>query len=96
MAWIKTIKYEEADENLKEILMKTRMNYPPEYDLPTVTENAAHPLNESIVESHTLMPTALYHSFSAFSAMMHADLPLTRRQHEMIATMVSVTNDCFY
>jgi len=27
---------------------------------------------------------------------MSPDLPLSRRQHEMIATMVSVTNDCFY
>jgi len=27
---------------------------------------------------------------------MAADLPLTRAQHEMIATVVSATNDCFY
>jgi len=28
--------------------------------------------------------------------MMSPDLPLERRQHEMIATMVSIENDCFY
>jgi len=27
---------------------------------------------------------------------MAPDLPLQRRQHEMIATMVSVTNKCHY
>jgi uncharacterized peroxidase-related enzyme len=42
------------------------------------------------------MPDALYHSFKAFSSMMAPDLPLSRRQHEMVATMVSLTNDCFY
>ncbi|HLM00905.1 MAG TPA: hypothetical protein VK400_07595 [Pyrinomonadaceae bacterium] len=93
MAWIKTIKFEEAGENLREILMKTRMNYPREYATPV---EKASSVNESIVDSHTLIPDALYHAFSTFSALMSPDLPLTRRQHEMIATMVSATNDCFY
>jgi hypothetical protein len=38
----------------------------------------------------------MFHSFAAFGAMMAPDLPLRREQHEMIATMVSVTNRCFY
>jgi hypothetical protein len=38
----------------------------------------------------------MFHSFSAFGAMMSPNLPLVREQHEMIATMVSVTNRCFY
>lgn len=93
MAWIKTIKFEDADENLKEILMKTRMSYPQEYG---GAQPAAIPLDESIVDSHTLIPDALYHAFMNFSALMSPDLPLERRQHEMIATVVSNTNDCFY
>ncbi|HQU84892.1 MAG TPA: hypothetical protein PKY59_17265 [Pyrinomonadaceae bacterium] len=93
MAWIKTIPFDEADDKLKEILMKTRMSYPQEYASPAPKASA---INESIVDSHTLIPDALYHSFSAFSAMMSPELPLERRQHEMIATMVSVTNDCHY
>ena len=32
----------------------------------------------------------------ASHSLMSPDLPLSRRQHEMIATMVSVTNRCFY
>lgn len=93
MAWIKTIPFEEADEKLQEILMKTRMSYPQEYATPAASASS---LNESIVDSHTLIPEALYHAFMTFSALMSPDLPLSRRQHEMIATMVSETNDCFY
>ena len=93
MAWIKTIKFEDADENLQKILMETRMSYPQEYAGP---QPAAIPLDESIVDSHTLIPNALFHAFSTFSALMSPDLPLERRQQEMIATLVSVTNDCFY
>ena len=93
MAWIKAIPFEEADENLKRILMETRASYPPEYATPAPKASA---IDESIVDSHTLIPEALKHSFMAFSAMMSPDLPLERRQHEMIATLVSETNDCFY
>ena len=93
MAWIKTIPFEEADENLQQILMQTRTAYPQEYATPTPKFSN---LNGSIVDSHTLIPDALFHAFSTYSALMSPDLPLKRRQHEMIATMVSVTNDCFY
>lgn len=93
MAWIKTVKFEDADEKLQKILMETRMSYPQEYAMPAEKASA---INESIVDSHTLIPDALFHAFSTFSALMSPDLPLERRQHEMIATMVSVTNDCHY
>jgi hypothetical protein len=93
MAWIKTIKFEEADEKLQKILMETRSTYPSEYATPAPRASS---LNESIVDSHTLIPEALYHAFMTYSSLMSPDLPLERRQHEMIATMVSVTNDCFY
>jgi hypothetical protein len=93
MAWIKTVKFEEADDRLREVLMKTRMSYPQEYATPA---SRASLIDESIVDSHTLIPDALHHAFMTFSALMSPELPLERRQHEMIATMVSVTNDCHY
>lgn len=93
MAWIKTVSFEEADEKLKEILMKMRMSYPQEYATPAPKASS---INESIVDSHTLIPDALFHAFATFGALMSPELPLGRRQHEMIATMVSVTNDCHY
>jgi hypothetical protein len=73
-----------------------RSLYPIEYATPVHAVSPADSEAAGIVMSHTLMPQALYHSFSAFGAMMSPDLPLTRAQHEMIATMVSVTNRCFY
>lgn len=93
MAWIRTIRFDDADESLQEILRVTRRAYPQEYATPTPVTSM---INESIIDSHTLIPDALFHAFSTFSALMSPDLPLERRQHEMIATMVSHTNDCFY
>jgi hypothetical protein len=69
-----------------------RALYPGEYATPTgITDEAG-----SIVASHSLIPDALYHAFATFGVLMSPDLPLTRRQHEMITTVVSVTNRCFY
>lgn len=93
MAWIETIKPQEADDNLRELMAKVCSMYPKEYETKVRT---ASPIDESIVESHTLIPPALYHIFAGYAEMLSPDLPLTRRQHEMIATMVSVTNDCHY
>jgi hypothetical protein len=93
MAWIKTVKFEEADDRLREVLMKTRMSYPQEYGMPAP---AIPGLDESIIDSHSLIPDALHHAFMNFAVLMSPELPLERRQHEMIATMVSVTNDCYY
>ncbi len=93
MAWIKTIPFEEADDNLRNMLMELRQTYPSEYATSTVEQTGTE---ESIIESHTLIPDAMYHAFAEFSVLMSPDLPLERRHHEMIATMVSLTNDCFY
>jgi hypothetical protein len=51
---------------------------------------------DSIVNAHTLVPKALEHVFSALREMYDPALPLSRRQHETIATVVSLLNDCFY
>jgi len=90
MTWIRTIPMEDADEKLRRLMEAQRAMYPKEYATPS------SPGGDSVVASHTLMPDALYHIFSAFGAMMGAGLPLSRTQHEMIATMVSVENRCFY
>ena len=90
MTWIRTIRMEDADEQLRRMMEAQRAMYPKEYASPV------SPGGDSVVVSHTLMPDALFHIFSAFGAMMASDLPLSRAQHEMIATMVSVVNRCFY
>lgn len=93
MAWIKTIPLAEAEGRLLELLMKQRELYPAEYAQRVVDASKS---GESIIESHTLIPDAMFHAFSTFGALMSPDLPLERRQHEMIATVVSVTNRCQY
>ena len=93
MAWIKTVPFDEADDKLRGMLMELRSKYPREYATPTSDVTGTE---ESIIESHTLIPDAMYHAFAAYSSLMSPDLPLERRQHEMIATMVSAANDCFY
>lgn len=93
MAWIKTIKPEDAEGDLLELLGKVRSTYPKEYG---TVHPSTIPVDESIIESHTLIPDAMYHAFMLLSGLLRDDLPLERRQHEMIATIVSETNDCFY
>lgn len=94
MTWIKTVLPEEADDALRRAYEDQLALYPTEYQTPV------HPVGggqtSSIVASHSLIPDALYHAFSTYGSLMSPDLPLTRRQHEMIATMVSETNRCRY
>ena len=94
MTWIHTIPPEDADDALRRAYEAQKELYPIEYATPM------HPVaggqTSSIVSSHSLLPDVLYHAFSTFGALMSPDLPLQRRQHEMIATMVSEKNRCKY
>jgi alkylhydroperoxidase family enzyme len=94
MTWIRTVPLAQADEKLRQAIAGEQALYPKEYATPV------HPSpdggSSDIVASHTLIPEALYHAFATFGALMSPDLPLSRRHHEMIATMVSVTNRCVY
>ena len=83
----------DSDEKLRKAIEAEQLLYPKEYAQPVHPDDAG---GASIVGSHTLIPDALYHAFATFGALMSPDLPLSRRQHEMIATMVSVTNRCVY
>jgi hypothetical protein len=98
MTWIRTIPFpevpkSEADTKLRHAMEAQRSLYPIEYATPV------HPADgggAQIVASHSLIPEALYHAFATFGVLMSPDLPLSHRQHEMITTMVSVTNRCVY
>ena len=93
MTWIKTVRMDE-DERVKKAIEDERKLYPAEYRTPAPAVDRGEA--ESITASHSLIPDALFHSFSAFGAMLSPDLPLKRHQHEMIATIVSITNRCHY
>ena len=93
MTWIKTVAMGAASEELKRAIEAQKKLYPAEYASPV------HPTGDGtsdIVASHSLIPEALEHAFATFGALMSPDLPLSRRQHEMITTVVSVTNRCHY
>jgi hypothetical protein len=93
MTWIKTVSVDESEE-VRKAVESQRDLYPIEYATPV------HPTPDGetagIVASHSLIPEALYHAFATFGALMSPDLPLNRRRHEMITTVVSVTNRCHY
>jgi hypothetical protein len=93
MTWIKTVLMED-DARVEKAMLAQRAVYPIEYATPVHPENNGE--SSSIVASHSLIPDALFHAFSTFGALMSPELPLQRRQHEMIATMVSVANRCVY
>lgn len=93
MTWIRTVPMAEAEETLRQAIEAQRAMYPAEYAEPV------HPTGDGtseIVASHSLIPAALHHAFATFGALMSPDLPLTRRQHELITTVVSATNRCHY
>jgi hypothetical protein len=93
MTWIRTIPLAEADEKLRRTIEAQRALYPQEYATPVQPTADG---TSGIVASHSLIPDALHHAFATFGVLMSPALPLTRRQHEMITTMVSVTNRCRY
>lgn len=93
MTWIKTVPMSEASEELIRVVAEQQKLYPAEYAQPV------HPTGDGtsgIVASHSLIPEALHHAFATFGALMSPGLPLTRRQHELITTVVSATNRCHY
>lgn len=94
MTWIQTVPYADADDALRRAVEMQRALYPVEYATPV------HPVGggemSEIVASHSLIPEALYHAFATFGVLMSPELPLSRREHEMITTLVYETNRCKY
>lgn len=81
MAWIKTIRVEEATGPLKR-----------HYD--AAIERAGKVWN--IVSSMSLKPELLRTSIQLYKTLMHGPSGLARASREMIAVVVSRANDCYY
>jgi hypothetical protein len=96
MPWIETIPPGRAHPHLARLYAELYVLYPPEYrqEVPAVTRPDGSA--DSIVAAHSLLPEVMLHTFSTHAKLISAELPLTRRQHEMIATLVSTLNRCFY
>ena len=96
MTWIRTIPPQEADPELRRVYETLRGLYPPEYHVENEALKRPDGSSDSIVAAHSLLPDAMFHVMSAHAALIQPDMPLTRRQQEMISTVVSALNGCFY
>jgi len=81
MAWIKTIEPEEATGELKQ-----------EYD--AALSRAGKVFN--ILKVQSLSPAALKASMEMYRVTMFGPSGLSRAEREMLATVVSWANHCFY
>jgi hypothetical protein len=98
MTWIRVDQPGPHNPRLAKAVALGRAGYPPEYSPEAQLQSRmpAAVANESIVMSHSLIPDALGHIFAGYAAMLSDELPLSRRQHELIAASVSALNRCFY
>lgn len=98
MPWIKTRKPGPDAPELRSAMAEGMAGYPAEYSRPPSSDYPLPPAvaGESIVGAHSLAPEVLRHIFAGYRAMLDPSLPLSRRDHELIATVTSALNDCFY
>ena len=96
MTWIKTVPREEAPPELQAIYEAVYRLYPADYEAPVPALLRPDGGTESVTAAHSLIPEAMRHAMSAFGVLLAPELPLSRRQQEMIATVVSAHNRCFY
>jgi hypothetical protein len=96
MTWIKTIAFDQSDETVQKIYQDLHAMYPPEYSesVPAVTRPDG--TSDGVVAAHSLIPEAMWHMMAGLAVLLRPGGRLTRRQQEMIATVVSAQNSCFY
>lgn len=85
-----------AEPELRSVYQAIYSLYPRAYADPVAALVRPDGGSDSIVAAHSLIPEAMRHMMSGLAVVMQPHLPLTRRQHEMIASVVSVQNQCFY
>jgi len=81
MPWIQVIEEEHADESLKQAYAKVKGN----------RGKAAN-----ILKIHSLLPDTMTGHLDFYMNIMFADGTLSRKQRELIATVVSAANNCPY
>lgn len=81
MAWIKTIKENEAENSLRELYDKHR---------------TPDGIVDNILKIHSLNVPSLEGHYQFYKTLMFGKSDLSRVQREMIAVVVSVINKCHY
>jgi hypothetical protein len=92
MTWIKTFLPRDADPALRECFDAIYALYPAEYCEKVPSLVRPDGTSDSIAAAHSLLPAAMRHALSTCGVLLNPALPLSRRQHEMIAAVVSVQN----
>lgn len=96
MPWIRVIPPTQATDDLKRTYDKLLPLFPAEYARPVPALSRPTQPQDSVLSLHSLLPKVMEPIFTALAELMSPDLPLTRRQHEMINTVVSSINRCHY
>ena len=94
MARIRTIPPRQAEGELRETYDRLAPLFPPEYSHGGTGTPDLNP--DGVVAAHSLLPEVMEPVFLAFTRLMAPELALSRRQHEMINTVVSSVNRCQY
>ena len=69
------------------------ISYAPEGDIP---ERDRVPDTDNIIQIHGVHPRVMRHHYDLYIEVMRRRSPLTRRQREMTAVVVSSVNSCHY
>ncbi len=80
MAWIRIIRENEAEGDLKSI-----------YDRISVGGRV-----DNILKIHSLHPESLETHLALYKDLMFGQGPLSRAERELVAVVVSVANECHY
>jgi hypothetical protein len=96
MTWIRTVPQHQAGPELRGVYDAIFALYPPEYRDPVASLIKPDGTSDGVTAAHSLIPEAMRHLMSGLGVLLQPGLPLSRRQHEMIAAVVSATNACFY
>jgi hypothetical protein len=87
MTWIRAVALGAEDPEVGQARAEALGSYPPKYRPENRGDRRLPPevMNDSIVAAHSLLPTVLKHVFAGYGAMLDPRLPLTPREHELIA-----------
>ncbi len=98
MTWIRPVLPRDPQHaRYLERLYEVRAGLPSEYAPPEADSRLPKAVaRDSIIASHALLPDVMFHMFAGFRAMLAPELPLSRREQELIGVVVSRANDCFY
>ena len=81
MTWIKMISYEESDGELRELFE------PLQYEPGKI---------DHVLQIHSLIPSTMASHHKLYRDIMFKRSELSRKERELIATVVSISNECHY